>query len=97
MFHWQAVAVWGNQESPIIGILSEVMPPLVDSLYNKSCFDTQIRPTLSYGAEVWGPYAIWEVLGAKVRQRITGVSGSDKNRGEVPERRGSAALLGTAR
>ena len=34
------------------------------------CFDAQIRPLLSYGAEVWGPDAIWEVLGNKGRQRV---------------------------
>ena len=33
------------------------------------CFESQIRPILSYGAEIWGPDAIWEVLGTRGRRR----------------------------
>ena len=35
------------------------------------CFETQVRPILSYGAEVWGPDAVWEVLGTTGRRRAT--------------------------
>lgn len=34
------------------------------------CFDVQVRSLLSYGVEVWGPDAVWEVLGTRGRQRV---------------------------
>jgi hypothetical protein len=34
------------------------------------CFDVQVRSLLSYGAEVWGPDALREVLGTRGRQRV---------------------------